>query len=211
MTVPPRITLSNIFDVASKPRWAVSIAKGRRKTFGNLAGRVRGMEGVNTLAKWASAQFDPRLTWKDIEWIRDRWPGKMIVKGILDPEDARTAVKMGMQAMVVSNHGGRQLDGALSTAASLPAVAGAVKGDAEIIFDGGIRSGQDVLRAIALGANACMIGRAYVYGLGAGGESGVAKAIEIIRNELDVTMALTGTASIEAVGCHLIADHSEPI
>jgi L-lactate dehydrogenase (cytochrome) len=169
------------------------------------------MEGVNTLAKWASAQFDPRLTWKDIEWIRDRWPGKMIVKGILDPEDARTAVKMGMQAMVVSNNGGRQLDGALSTAASLPAVAGAVKGDAEIIFDGGIRSGQDVLRALALGANACMIGRAYVYGLGAGGESGVAKAIEIIRNELDVTMALTGTASIEAVGRHLIADHSEPI
>jgi L-lactate dehydrogenase (cytochrome) len=211
MTVPPRITLSNIFDVASKPRVAVSIAKGRRKTFGNLAGRVRGMEGVNTLAKWASAQFDPRLTWKHIEWIRDRWPGKKIVKGILDPEDARTAVKMRMQAMVVSNHGGRQLDGALSTAASLPAVAGAVKGDAEIIFDGGIRSGQDVLRALALGANACMIGRAYVHGLGAGGESGVAKAIEIIRNELDVTMALTGTASIEAVGRHLIADHSEPI
>lgn len=206
MTVPLRITLSNVLDVATKPRWAVSIARGRKKTFGNLAGRVQGMEGVNTLAKWASAQFDPRLTWKDIEWIRDRWPGKMIVKGILDPEDARIAVKMGMQAMVVSNHGGRQLDGALSTAASLPNVAEAVKGDAEIIFDGGIRSGQDVLRALALGATACMIGRAYVYGLGAGGESGVAKAIEIIRNELDVTMALTGVTSIGAVGRHLIAN-----
>lgn len=210
LTVPLRITLSNVLDVATKPRWAVSIARGRKKTFGNLAGRVQGMEGVNTLAKWASAQFDPRLTWKDIEWIRDRWPGKMIVKGILDPEDARIAVKMGMQAMVVSNHGGRQLDGALSTAASLPNVAEAVKGDAEIIFDGGIRSGQDVLRALALGATACMIGRAYVYGLGAGGESGVAKAIEIIRNELDVTMALTGVTSIGAVGRHLIANHSEP-
>ena len=179
---------------------------GKRKTFGNLAGHVRGMENVNSLSKWIAGQFDPALNWKDVEWVRSLWPGKLIIKGVMDVEDAKLAAKTGASALVVSNHGGRQLDGAPSSISALPKIAQAVGGECEVMFDGGIRSGQDVLRALALGARSCMIGRAFVYGLGAGGEAGVAKAISIIRNELDVSMALTGTCSIGEIGPQVIAD-----
>jgi len=200
MTVPPEIRLKNIIDVATKPAWAWSILKGKSKTFGNLAGHVKGMDNVNQLAKWVGDQFDPALSWKDVEWIKKIWPGKLILKGILDADDARTAVKLGADAIVVSNHGGRQLDGAPSSISALPAIAQAVGSDTEVLFDGGIRTGADILRALALGARACLIGRAYIYGLGAGGQAGVAKAIDILNKELSVTMALTGTNRIADIG-----------
>ncbi len=200
MTVPPEIRLANIIDIAMKPNWALSILMGKRKTFGNLAGHVKGMENVNSLATWIQGQFDSALSWKDVEWIKKIWPGKLIIKGILDPEDAKTAVKVGADAIVVSNHGGRQLDGAPSSISALPAVAQAVGSDTEVLFDGGIRTGADLMRALALGARACLIGRAYVYGLGAGGQAGVSKAIDILKNELSVTMALTGTNRIADIG-----------
>jgi L-lactate dehydrogenase (cytochrome) len=196
MTVPPALTLANIIDIASKPAWAWSVWRGKRKTFGNLAGHVSGMDGVTSLATWVSRQFDPTMTWKDIEWIRGLWPGKMVLKGILDLEDAKIASTLGISSIVVSNHGGRQLDGAPSSIAALPAIADAVGNDVEVLFDGGIRTGADVLRALALGARAVLIGRAYVYGLGAAGEAGVSRAIDILRTELDVAMALTGTTSV---------------
>jgi L-lactate dehydrogenase (cytochrome) len=205
MSVPPEITLANVLDIATKPRWAWSILHGKRKTFGNLSGHVRGMDGVTSLATWVSQQFDPTMTWKDIEWIRSLWPGKIVLKGILDLEDAKIAAKTGVTSIVVSNHGGRQLDGAPSSIAALPAIADAVGDEVEVLFDGGIRSGADVLRALALGAHACLIGRAYVYGLGAAGEAGVAKAIDILRKELDVAMALTGTTSVRNVPRTVIA------
>ena len=205
MTVPPEIKLRNVIDIATKPGWAISVLRGKRKTFGNLAGHVRGMENVNSLAQWIAGQFDPALSWKDVDWIRSLWPGKLVIKGVLDVEDAKLAARTGATALVVSNHGGRQLDGAVSSISALPKIVDAVGGQIEIMFDGGIRSGQDVLRALALGARSCLLGRAYLYGLGAGGEAGVARAIEIIRNELDVTMALTGSNSIAEIGRHLIA------
>ncbi len=205
MTVPPKISLANLIDMATKPGWVLSILQGKRKTFGNLAGHVRGMENVISLAQWTNSQFDPTLNWRDVEWVRALWPGKLILKGILDVEDARIAAKTGASALVVSNHGGRQLDGAPSSISALPKIADAVGSEIEIMFDGGIRSGQDVLRALALGARSCMIGRAYVYGLGAGGEEGVAKAIEILGKELDVSMALTGSKSVRDVGRSIIA------
>jgi L-lactate dehydrogenase (cytochrome) len=180
------------------------VLRGKRKTFGNLAGHIAGMEGVQTLAAWVSRQFDPTFNWKDLEWIRGLWPGEMILKGILDVEDAKIAAQTGASGIVVSNHGGRQLDGAPSSISALPAIADAVGDELEILFDGGIRTGQDILRALALGAHACMIGRAYIYGLGAGGEAGVARAIEILRNELDVSMALTGTTSVAGVGPEIL-------
>jgi L-lactate dehydrogenase (cytochrome) len=200
MTVPPEIRIKNIIDIATKPAWAWSVLKGRSKTFGNLAGHVKGMENVNSLAQWTNSQFDPALSWKDVEWIKSIWPGKLILKGIMAVDDARTAAKLGADALVVSNHGGRQLDGAASTISALPAIADAVGSDTEILFDGGIRSGADVMRALALGARACMIGRALAWGLGAGGQAGVAKAIDILEKELSVTMALTGTNTIAEIG-----------
>jgi len=196
MTVPPQIRLKNILDIATKPRWAMGIARGKRKTFGNIAGHYPGMTSVTVLSKWVAEQFDPSLSWKDVEWIKSLWPGKLILKGILDVEDARIAVKTGAAALVVSNHGGRQLDGAPSSISMLPRIADAVGGDIEVMFDGGIRSGQDIARALALGARSCMSGRAYIYGLGAAGEAGVASAIEIMRNELDITMALIGVTRV---------------
>jgi L-lactate dehydrogenase (cytochrome) len=199
MTVPPEIKLANVIDIATKPAWALSILKGKRKTFGNLVGHVKGMDNVNSLAQWTASQFDPTLNWKDVEWIKSLWPGKLILKGIMDLEDARMAAKSGADALIVSNHGGRQLDGAPSSISALPKIAEAVGNEIEVMVDGGIRSGQDVLRALALGARACMIGRSYIYGLGAGGEAGVAKAIEIIGKELDVTMALTGTKNVRDI------------
>ncbi len=205
LTVPPELSLANIVDIATKPRWAWSILRGKRKTFGNLDGHVKGMEGVNSLATWISRQFDPTMTWKDIEWIRSLWPGKIVLKGILDPEDAKIAAATGVSGIVVSNHGGRQLDGARSSISMLPRVADAVGDQLEVLFDGGVRTGADVLRALALGAKACLVGRAFVYGLGAGGEAGVAKAISILRNELDVAMALTGSTSARTVGRDILA------
>jgi L-lactate dehydrogenase (cytochrome) len=205
MTVPPQIRVRNLIDIATKPGWAMSILRGKRKTFGNLAGHVRGMEDVRSLAQWISGQFDPSLSWKDVEWIRDLWPGKLVLKGLLDVEDARRAAKTGAAALVVSNHGGRQLDGAMSSISALPKIVDAVGSEIEIMFDGGIRSGQDVMRALALGARSCMIGRAYLYGLGAGAQAGVTRAIEILRNELDVTMALTGTNTIKDIGRQVLS------
>jgi L-lactate dehydrogenase (cytochrome) len=205
MTVPPELRIKNFFDIATKPAWALSVLRGKRKTFGNISGHIKGMESVNVLSQWISGQFDPSLNWKDIEWIAGLWPGKLILKGILDVEDARIAAKSGAAALVVSNHGGRQLDGAPSSISMLPRIADALGSDIEIMFDGGIRSGQDLFRALALGADACLSGRAYIYGLGAGGQAGVARAIEIIHNELDVTMALTGVKNIEQIDRHTIA------
>ncbi|MET0537263.1 MAG: alpha-hydroxy acid oxidase [Xanthobacteraceae bacterium] len=199
MTVPPQIRLGNMLDMASKPAWVVSILKGKRKTFGNLAGHLRGMDDVISLAQWTNTQFDASLNWKDVEWVRSLWSGKLIIKGILDVEDAQAAAKTGASALVVSNHGGRQLDGAPSSISMLPRILDAVGAQVEVMFDGGVRSGQDLFRALALGARSCLIGRAYVYGLGAGGEAGVSKAIEIIGKELDITMALTGTRSVKEI------------
>ena len=204
MTVPPEIRLNNVIDIVSKPAWAFSILRGKSKTFGNLAGHVKGMEGVTSLAQWTNSQFDPALNWKDVEWIKKTWPGKLIIKGILDVEDAKTAVKLDADAIVVSNHGGRQLDGAPSSISALPAVAQAVSSDTEVLFDGGIRTGADMMRALALGARACLIGRAYIYGLGAGGRAGVSKAIDILKNEFSVTMALTGTKRVTDIGPHVL-------
>ena len=199
LSVPPSLKIRNLINMATKPGWAYRVLAGKRWTFGNLAGHVKGEEGVKALAEWIAHQFDPTLNWKDVEWIRSIWPGKLIIKGILDVEDAKLASKTGAAAIVVSNHGGRQLDGGASSISMLPRIADAVGSEIEILFDGGIRSGQDLMRALALGAKSCLIGRAYVYGLGAGGQAGVARAIEIIRNELDVTMALTGVRSIDEI------------
>jgi L-lactate dehydrogenase (cytochrome) len=206
MTVPPQLKLANLIDVATKPAWIASVLMGKRKTFGNLDGHVPNMRGVKSLGQWTASQFDPTLNWKDVEWIRSIWPGKLIIKGILDLEDARLAAKSGAQAIVVSNHGGRQLDGARSSISQLPRIVEAVGNDIEVLFDGGVRSGQDVLRALALGAKGCMIGRAFLYGLGAGGEAGVTAAIEVIRKELDVSMALTGTRDVHDIDRGILAD-----
>ena len=204
MSVPPEIRLKNVFDIATKPGWALGVLNGKRKTFGNIAGHYPGMSNVTVLSKWTAEQFDPTLSWKDVEWIKSLWPGKLILKGILDVEDARIAAKTGAAAIVVSNHGGRQLDGAPSSIAMLPPIAEAVGSDIEVMFDGGIRSGQDIMRAIALGARSCLCGRAYIYGLGAGGQVGVATAIDIMRKELDISMALTGVTSIAGIGRQVI-------
>jgi L-lactate dehydrogenase (cytochrome) len=205
MTVPPEIRIRNIIDIATKPAWALSVLRGKRKTFGNLAGHVPGGENVNSLSRWIAGQFDPALNWNDVEWIRSLWPGKLILKGVLDVEDARLAAKTGAAALIVSNHGGRQLDGAASTISALPKIVDAVGSDIEVMFDGGIRSGQDVMRALALGARSCVLGRAYIYGLGAAGQAGVTKAIDIIRQELDVTMALTGTRRVTEIDRRVLA------
>ena len=205
MTVPPKLRLGNLVDIATKPAWALSILRGKRKIFGNISGHIKGTENVTSLTQWISGQFDPGLNWKDVEWIKSLWPGKLVLKGILDVEDARIAAKTGAAALVVSNHGGRQLDGAPASITALPKIADAVGSDIEVLFDGGVRCGQDVFRALALGARACLSGRAYIYGLGAAGEAGVARAIEIIKNELDVTMALTGCKNVGDIDRQKIA------
>ena len=204
LTVPPEFRIKNVIDIATKPAWAWSVLNAKSWTFGNISGHVPGMENVNSLAKWTQDQFDPALNWKDVEWIKKYWPGKLVIKGILDIDDAKTAVKMGADAIVVSNHGGRQLDGTSSSISMLPRVADAIGNNSEILFDGGIRTGADIVRALALGARACLIGRSYVWGLGAGGQRGVAKAIDILKNELSVTMALTGMARIADIDGRVI-------
>ena len=205
MTVPPEWSLSKLFDFATKPAWVAGVLQGKRKTFGNLAGHLKISDDITSLSTWINSQFDTSLNWKDVEWIRSIWPGKLILKGILDVEDAEIAAKSGAQALVVSNHGGRQLDGAPSSIEVLPEIVDAVGSKIEVLFDGGIRSGQDVMRALALGAKACMIGRAYAYGLGAGGEEGVAKAISIIAKELETTMGLCGVNTIAEIDEKVIA------
>jgi L-lactate dehydrogenase (cytochrome) len=206
MTVPPEWSLSKLFDFATKPAWISGVLRGKRRTFGNLMGHLKGTDDITALSSWISTQFDTSLNWKDVEWIRSIWPGKLVLKGILDVEDAEEAAKSGAQALVVSNHGGRQLDGAPSSIEVLPEIVDAVGARMEIQFDGGIRSGQDVMRALALGAKSCMIGRAFAHGLGAGGEAGVAKAIDIIRNELSVTMGLCGVNTIAEIDERVLAD-----
>lgn len=206
LTVPPQIRLDTVLRMAAKPGWVMSVLAGKRKGFGNLTGRVAGMSGTKTLAEWTQSQFDQALSWKDVEWVRSLWPGPLILKGILDVEDARIAAKSGASAIVVSNHGGRQLDGAPSSISMLPRIADAVKSDIEILFDGGIRSGQDVFRALALGAQSCLIGRAYTYGVCAAGEAGAAKAIRIIGKELDTTMALAGIRHVTGIDRQALAD-----
>ena len=205
MTVPPEWSLSKLIDFASKPAWVSGVLRGKRRTFGNIAGHVKNTEDLNRLSEWTASQFDTSLSWKDLDWIRSIWPGKLILKGILDVEDAEEAAKVGAQALVVSNHGGRQLDGAPSSIEVLPEIVDAVGSKMEIMFDGGIRSGQDVMRALALGAKSCMIGRAYAYGHGAGGQAGVSKAIDILRNELNVTMGLCGVNTIAEIDDHVLA------
>ena len=201
MSVPPKLTLANVIDLASKPSWALRALFGR-KTFGNVAGYVKGGSDILTLSEWTSKQFDPTLNWNDVAWIKQEWGGKLILKGILDVEDARLAVAAGADAIVVSNHGGRQLDGAMSSIQALPAIVEAVGHQTEVWFDGGIRTGQDILKATALGAKGNLVGRAFLYGLGAMGEAGVSKMLSILHAELDVSMALTGTKDIREVGLH---------
>jgi L-lactate dehydrogenase (cytochrome) len=199
LSIPPKLTLRNAFEVAMRPAWAFKVLTGRRRTFGNLEARLKGSGGLKTLSEWIAQQFDPTVTWKDLDWVRERWPRKLIIKGVLDPDDARLACAHGVDAIVVSNHGGRQLDGARSTISALPGIADAVGGRCDVIFDGGVRSGQDVLRALALGAKGCLIGKAFLYALAARGEAGVALALDIMRKELAVSLALTGANDVRNV------------
>jgi L-lactate dehydrogenase (cytochrome) len=188
----------------SRPAWLAGILRGRRRTFGNLA-RFFPRQGAATLAEWSNAQLDATLNWKDIAWVRERWPGKLIVKGVLDAVDARLACDSGVDALIVSNHGGRQLDGATSTIAALPAVVDAAAGRCEVLMDGGITCGQDVLKALALGARACFVGKAYLYGLAADGQAGVELALSLIRKELEISMALCGVSDVRNVGRQVLA------
>ena len=199
LTAPPKPTLANLLNLAFKPRWCLGMARTRRHGFGNLIGHAKGVTDMSSLGTWTREQFDPKLDWRDVAWIKQQWGGKLVLKGVMDVEDARLAAQSGADALVVSNHGGRQLDGAPSSIAALPAIAEAVGRDIEVWMDGGIRSGQDVLKAVALGARGTMIGRAFLYGLGAMGEAGVTKALELIKNELDITMAFTGHTDIRTV------------
>ena len=199
LSAPPKLTIPNIINIASKPRWAFGMLGTSRREFGNIVGHVKGVENMGSLSAWTAQQFDPRLNWGDVEWIKKRWGGKIILKGIQDVEDARLAVESGADAMIVSNHGGRQLDGAQSSIEALPAIVDAVGKQIEVHMDGGIRSGQDVLKARALGAQGTYIGRAFLYGLGAMGQPGVEKALQIIHNELDLTMAFCGRTQMDTV------------
>ena len=200
LAVPPRLTAQTLFDVMCKPGWALNVMGGRRKSFGNLEGRIKNANTLSTLSQWIAGQFDPTLSWADVEWVKSLWGGKLILKGILDVEDAKIAAGCGVDAIVVSNHGGRQLDGTVSSIRALPEVVQAVGDRTEVWFDGGIRSGQDVLKAVALGARGTMIGKSFLYGLGAMGEAGVTRALEIISKELDVTMALCGLKDVKDAG-----------
>jgi L-lactate dehydrogenase (cytochrome) len=200
LSIPPRLTLGNALEIARKPVWAAKVLLGKRRGFGNLDALMQRSGGnLTTLSAWIATQFDPSVTWKDIDWIRRAWPGKLIVKGILDAQDARAACVAGVDALVVSNHGGRQLDSAPSSIAVLPEIVDAVNGRCEVLFDGGIQSGQDVLKAVALGARSCLIGRTFLYGLAAMGEQGVTAALNIIRSELQASLALTGVVDVQRI------------
>lgn len=199
LSTPPKPTIANLINLATKPRWCLGMLGTSRRSFGNIVGHAKGVGDLSSLSSWTAEQFDPELNWGDVEWIKKRWGGKLILKGIMDAEDARLAVDSGADALIVSNHGGRQLDGAPSSIHALPAIAAAVGQEIEVWMDGGIRSGQDVLKARALGAHGTMIGRSFLYGLGAFGQAGVTRALEIIQKELDVTMAFCGRTQIDQV------------
>ena len=205
LSTPPKPTVRNLLNLATKPRWCMGMLGTNRRTFRNIAGHAKGVKDLSSLSAWTAEQFDPTLNWDDVKWVRDRWGGTLILKGILDPEDVPPAVASGAEALIVSNHGGRQLDGALSSIEALPAIVNAVAGRMEVLFDGGIRSGQDVLKALALGAKGTFIGRAFLYGLGAGGEAGVTEALTIIRKELDVSMAMCGLRDVTQVDGRILS------
>jgi L-lactate dehydrogenase (cytochrome) len=211
LSAPPKLTLANIINMASKPRWCMGMAGTKRRQFGNIVGHVSGVADMSSLGAWTATQFDPALNWGDVEWIKKRWGGKLILKGIQDVEDAKLAVNSGADALIVSNHGGRQLDGAQSSIEALPAIVAGVGQQIEVHMDGGIRSGQDVLKAVALGAKGTYIGRAFLYGLGAMGEAGVTKALEIIHKELDLTMAFCGHTKINTVDRSILLPGTYPI
>lgn len=204
LSAPPKLTIANIVNMATKPRWVLGMLGTKRRSFGNIVGHASSVSDMSSLSAWTSQQFDLSLSWKDVEWIKQRWGGKLIIKGIMDAEDARLAVESGADALIVSNHGGRQLDGAQSSIGALPAIVDAVGGQIEIHMDGGVRSGQDVIKALALGAKGVYIGRPFLYGLGAMGEQGVTKCLDIIRNELDLTMAFCGLRDVTRVDKNIL-------
>jgi L-lactate dehydrogenase (cytochrome) len=204
LSAPPKPTIANLINLATKPRWCLGMLGTKRRSFGNIVGHAKGVGDLSSLSSWTAEQFDPALSWADVEWIKNRWGGKLILKGIMDTEDARLAADSGADALIVSNHGGRQLDGAPSSIEALPAIADAVGSRIEVWMDGGIRSGQDVLKAWALGARGTLIGRSFLYGLGAMGEAGVSKCLEIIHKELDTTMAFCGHTDINTVDRHIL-------
>jgi L-lactate dehydrogenase (cytochrome) len=203
LSIPPRLTLRNALDIATKPAWALRVLLGKHRSFGNLVGLGR-PDALSTLSQWIGSQFDPSVSWQDLEWLRGLWPGKLIIKGIMEPEDARSAAAQGIDAIVVSNHGGRQLDGAPSSIRVLPEIVQAVAGACEVWFDGGVQSGQDMLRALALGAQGCLIGKSFLYALGAMGGRGVTLALNLLRKELEVTLALTGCTDIRQVNAGIL-------
>ncbi len=211
LTAPPKPTLANLINLATKPRWCLGMLGTRRRTFGNLVGHVKGVSDMRSLSAWTNEQFDPTLSWADVAWVKAQWGGKLILKGIQDVEDAKLAVASGADALVVSNHGGRQLDGAQSSIEALPPIVAAVGDQIEVWMDGGIRSGQDVLKAWALGARGTMIGRAMAYGLGAMGEAGVTRALEILHKELDITMAFCGHTNIQNVDQRILLPGTFPV
>ena len=210
LSAPPKLTLSNLVNMATKPRWCLGMLGTSRRQFGNIVGHVSGVDNMGSLSEWTAKQFDPALNWADVQWIKEKWGGKLILKGIQDVEDAQRAVDSGADALIVSNHGGRQLDGAQSSIEALPAIVKAVGQQIEVHMDGGVRSGQDVLRALALGAKGTYIGRAFLYGLGAMGEAGVTKALEIIHKELDLSMAFCGKTQIAQVDEHILLPGTFP-
>ena len=210
LSAPPKLTLANILNIATKPRWAMGMLGTKRRQFGNIVGHVKGVTDMSRLSEWTASQFDPKLNWDDVQWIKKLWGGKLILKGIMDVEDARLAAQSGADALIVSNHGGRQLDGADSSINALPAIVDAVGKQIEVHMDGGIRSGQDVLKARALGAQGCYIGRSFLYGLGAMGQAGVAKALQLIHNELDLSMAFCGLTDIEKVDKRILLPGTFP-
>ncbi len=205
LSAPPKFTPKHIWQMATRPKWCMDMARTKRRSFGNIVGHAKNVSDLSSLSSWTAEQFDPRLSWKDVEWIKERWGGKLILKGILDEEDARASLDTGADAIIVSNHGGRQLDGAHSSIAMLPKIVDAVGDKVEVHMDGGIRSGQDVLKAVALGAKGTYIGRPFLYGLGADGKQGVTTALEIIRKEMDVSMALCGKRLITDVDRGILA------
>ncbi|AUL48935.1 alpha-hydroxy-acid oxidizing enzyme [Bordetella trematum] len=210
LSAPPRPTLRNLFNLAFKPRWCMGMLGTKRRTFGNIVGHAKGVTDLSSLSSWTAEQFDPRLNWDDVAWIKERWGGKLILKGVLDAEDARMAAATGADALIVSNHGGRQLDGALSTIEVLPSIVDAVGAQTEVWLDSGIRSGQDVLKSVALGARGTMIGRAFLYGLGAYGKAGVTRALEILYKEADVTMALCGRKNLAQIDHTILVPGTYP-
>lgn len=210
LSAPPKPTLANLVNLATKPRWCLGMLGTRRRGFGNIVGHATSVSDMSSLSAWTSQQFDLSLSWKDVGWIKQRWGGKLIIKGIMDADDARHCVEAGADALIVSNHGGRQLDGAQSSIGALPAIVDAVGKEIEVHMDGGIRSGQDVIKALALGARGVYIGRPFLYGLGAMGEQGVTRCLEIIRNELDLTMAFCGLRDVAQVSKNILLPGSYP-